>query len=649
MADSSSYKRYGIRSENPMMGLVAGQNAVNNSLNDAINSVGDLLGQQETRYKDENTINMQQYLQKKIASEGLGADPIDTIGIKKKFGNMVDMDTLGTTVANQKNILERAAVDDASKLATQALAENKDPVEARRIFEESLRGAKAKESLVSSATKAWSDSNATKIQDMATLKNRAESARTEQVLSALSNNMDQTMAIEAAVKDLPENEQAAARRKLEEQVIKASELTPQQLAEQKYLLEQNRIQGDRSIRSYEDAVGTLEAQRALLQDTGIEQGYYDQASSLKNRLGKGIVDEIGNKVTNWWEAWDPNNDTAKLREYRKSKIDDGAKSLDVDAAMSQAFSETFRDSNKFFKDLSTGELNELKARADTLITAKKNQHALDGRLTEARSALADEEARVATQHNKYGRDLLNAGIDKRLRKEGATGMKGVTDTFKSTLPNIGGTGAVRSSGGSGETGSSFSRVVNAGKGETVGETPAGATDKSGGKLTAEEELNNIKTYAKDREQIADRARAYTRESPQRLTPEPSSGDMTNPLDVQEVMRRNLLRSTDSVRAPQEKVMADAVKTAGSMIADYSPFGLGWKGIKNLSKSAQNAFTDFHNWAQDFADNRYKTPEAKKKASSEEVLQAYLEENPDFAKRMDKALAELNAEDKSSKK
>jgi len=137
MADSS-YRRYGINAGNPMMGLVAGQNAVNNSLNSALDSVGDLLQQQEARAVDTNTVNMQDYLQKKIAAQGLGAEPIDMIGIKKKFGDNINMDALKQTEQDKRNLLVKDAINSAGASALNNYSDSKDIAKAGDVFRQNL-------------------------------------------------------------------------------------------------------------------------------------------------------------------------------------------------------------------------------------------------------------------------------------------------------------------------------------------------------------------------------------------------------------------------------------------------------------------------------------------------------------------------------
>jgi len=653
MADSSSYKRYGIRSENPMMGLVAGQNAVNNSFNSALDKVGELLAEELTGAKNTNTANMQSYLQQKLGDQGLAADPVDMVNIKKKFGNLIDMDQLANTEKTKRGEMTKDAVDLAGTFGLSKFNETGNLADAGTAFREQLLKAGMGALDADEKTAAWRNANKYRDLDAKT----ALADKTNVMLSELGkvwagggddSSIDKYVNDNFDEKDRPDAKRAA--KKYYGDLSKFDEKDKSDITDL-----QTRLATASEIAQtqYDDAYNKIQGQLGALDSMSPEsQAIGDKAFNVLG--GDAAFNENGEfkeslpaaAVNSFFQLFNGNvtGKAAKkfIQDDISSMVASGIPRKTAVAISINAYNAAKPSSS------STNIGNGIDMDVYNKMSTPMKKNAIDRKKYSSQLADAGSRRSLGMASLKKQNDALLRKFKQELRKENLGQGKFDQSSYFSDKA-AGNSGGAGGSGGSGETGSSFTNTVNAGKGKNTGETPTDATDKSGGKLTAEEELNNIKTYAKDREQIADRARAYTRESPQRLTPEPSSGDMTNPLDVQEVMRRNILRSTESVRAPQEKAMVDAVKTAGNMVADYSPFGLGWKGIKNLSKSAQNAFTDFHNWAQDFADRRYKTPEAKKKASSEEVLQAYLKENPDFAKRMDDALVELNAKDKSSKK
>jgi hypothetical protein len=263
MADSS-YRRYGINAGNPMMGLVAGQNAVNNSLNSALDSVGDLLQQQEARAVDTNTVNMQDYLQKKLAVQGLGAEPIDMIGIKKKFGDNINMDALKQTEQDKRNLLVKDAINSAGASALNNYSDSKDIAKAGDVFRQNLIDAGMGSMDADEKTAAWRAANQYRDTDAKT----ELADRTNIMKSALGKSWaaggDDSSIDKYVIDNFSEKERPAAREAAKNYYQQLSQLDEQDKSD--YTDLQTRLSTAAKIAQtqYDDEIAGLEGQLSAI-------------------------------------------------------------------------------------------------------------------------------------------------------------------------------------------------------------------------------------------------------------------------------------------------------------------------------------------------------------------------------------------------
>ena len=418
-ANDVFYKKYGGFGTPDMAALTSGQAAVDNSVNGVFQGVKDLLQQTEDIYKENNTLNMQEYLKSKLRADGLGADPLDKEAIKKNFGNMIHMDQVTDTFANEKQQMETEAVDAA---AAQAFAATEDPLQVRQLFEQNLRGAGAKESLVSSATQALSDANALRFQDYELEQQQEANSRTNSLFQEITQKGREVapQAIEFMIKDLPEDKQAEERRRLYKEFDQESQLTEEQRANVQHYTELETTLQNQKIQVKQNKLAELEAQHAALQRTGIQDEAYSKASETFGLdLGMSTPQAIGDKVTNWIENFSGSSDRKVVTNLYRAELARGVDSKDAGAALVQAFSEYYPGDRLFGNDLPSETMPAFEKRVQELGDNAKNRYALTGTITKMRGDISSTELKAQEQIQRTRQLLLDAGRDTRLRVDGA--------------------------------------------------------------------------------------------------------------------------------------------------------------------------------------------------------------------------------------
>jgi len=157
------------RAMNPGQTLIRGQQAENNAMTGILDGIGDLMKTAEDKYRQENTLNLQEHFKKRLMQDGLGAAPIDEVEIKRRFGNMVNMEEVNSAFNDQQNVMKQEAIDNATTGANDLLTESNDPLASRKEFEKRMRASGATESMVTDAVQDFSDKNATRFKDAETL------------------------------------------------------------------------------------------------------------------------------------------------------------------------------------------------------------------------------------------------------------------------------------------------------------------------------------------------------------------------------------------------------------------------------------------------------------------------------------------------
>jgi len=303
------YKKFGSDKAVDFSSMIAGQKAVGDSFKEAIGGVEGLLNTVTEKHKETNTLNMQEYLQKKIRQDGLGStEPIDTIAIKRQFGDMVDMDALGETYAQEKTKLKKEAIDDAYTIGSQLYDESGgDLIKASKAFEDTLKNKyRADHDLINEGLANFRVAFETKEDDEATLKAQKLNEGSNQIYEALRAGEDPNVAITAFVNDLPKHEQAAVRKRYMDEVNVWSEIPK---------VTQNQIQNLISIRSaqaneaitlaeleYQDLV--QQSQQFKQQATKPSESSYKLASQIitdteDSPLGKSPEAVVSKQYNNW--------------------------------------------------------------------------------------------------------------------------------------------------------------------------------------------------------------------------------------------------------------------------------------------------------------------------------------------------------------
>lgn len=427
-ASTPFYDKYGGFGSPDFKSMIAGQSAVDNSVNNAFTQVKDLLRQTEDIYKENNTLNVQEYLQGKLQQEGLGAQPIDKTAIQKQFGNMINMDQVIDSFATEKQQMESDAINTAAMEASAI----KDPLQSRQAFAQSLRSAGAKEELVSKASQNFADMNALRFTDYEIDQTRQANERETNLFAEVSTKGEEIadQAIVMLTNDLPEDQREAAKQKLYTALEERRKLTDDQRNNIEYYVSLEKNIGDRRVLAAKTNLEKLENAQATLQKTGVSEEAYKLADNIvASGLGNSVHAAIGNKVNNFVERnlGGKGNDTGRVKAMYDHLINDlKVDAKDANAILALAFNEVYEGDRFFGNNISDDGLDQMDARVEELGQNMLDRYALIGEITKARSRVSETELSAENNITNLRKTLTEAGKATRLRVKGALN---IDDTY----------------------------------------------------------------------------------------------------------------------------------------------------------------------------------------------------------------------------
>ena len=427
-ASTPFYDKYGGFGSPDFKSMIAGQSAVDNSVNNAFTQVKDLLRQTEDIYKENNTLNVQEYLQGKLQQEGLGAQPIDKTAIQKQFGNMINMDQVIDSFATEKQQMESDAINTAAMEASAI----KDPLQSRQAFAQSLRSAGAKEEIVSKASQNFADMNALRFTDYEIDQTRQANERETNLFAEVSTKGKEIadQAIVMLTKDLPEDQREAAKQKLYAALDERRKLTDDQRNNIEYYVSLEKNIGDRRVLAAKTNLEKLENTQAALQKTGVSEEAYKLANNIvASGLGNSVHAAIGNKVNNFVERTfgGKGNDTGRVKAMYDHLINDlKVDAKDANAILALAFNEVYEGDRFFGNNISDAGLDDMDARVEELGQNMLDRYALIGEITKARSRVSETELSAENNITNLRKSLTEAGKATRLRVKGTLN---IDDTY----------------------------------------------------------------------------------------------------------------------------------------------------------------------------------------------------------------------------
>ena len=295
MPGESLYNKYQVRASNPG-GLQNSQTATANSLKDALAGVSSLMDIQTQRYKDTNTVNMQEYLQSTMQENGLGADPVDTIAIKKKFGNSIDMGVIDQTIGEQKEQMVSNAIDKANTFASDAFDQSQDVRASGEAYKQSLLDQNMEAAAAEELTREWRTSNQYRAEDIAIANKETLASLDGQLFAAMQNGAGEEATAELT-KDLPDNLKLSATLQLRKTFNSVSSMSDDQKVTYEGLLKR-----DEQYKSHEESIIQNEidvAQTAVDNIEIVPESAYTAIDTINSTLG-GLPDAVDTKTDNNW-------------------------------------------------------------------------------------------------------------------------------------------------------------------------------------------------------------------------------------------------------------------------------------------------------------------------------------------------------------
>lgn len=433
-ANDTFYKKYGGFATPDMAALTSGQAAVDRSVAGVFQGVKDLLTQTEDIYKENNTLNMQEYLKGKLQEDGLGAKPMDKEAIRKNFGNMINMDKLVETYAGEKQQMETDALNAASVKADQVLTETGDVLAAHQKLKDTLVSEyNAPADMVSHSLQSWSDANAVGIKDAEIQKLRDEETLYSQVRAAEAQGLDAFSALEAGLVEFPEYDKETLREKLIARLDAAGTLTQQQQATQSYFLKNQEIANAKELSDYDIQLSGLEAQYNTALQTGINSSFVDLAKKYNSTLGSSPVNAIIERLDNWAEGivgYGEGQDIKKL--YNKIKALPGMSLESADAILLQAFNANYRGDDIAFNDMDQDELDNAKLMAMKLAREELSKKEISAALSQARVGRTLVEEKGLRALNDLSYNMTRAGQREKLGAPKTPTMQAVGQQETST-------------------------------------------------------------------------------------------------------------------------------------------------------------------------------------------------------------------------
>lgn len=425
------YNKYGGHASPDFSSMIKGQEALNQSIGSAFQGVRDLLQQTENIYKENNTLNMQEYLKSKLEEEGLKAEPIDKTAIQRQFGNMINMDKLVETFGAKKKEMELRATEKAAEVAS-GIA---DPLKSRETFMQAMRDFGAPEPLVAASTQNYADANALRFTDYEITKTRERDARTASLEQEIRNigPQGEAAAIIMLTKDLPEEEQATEAMRLREHMRKRKEVTPEARETIDHYMNMEKVLGEQEVQQQEAMVAELEAQHAALQRTGIPEESYKLAEQIMSAdLGSSVHGAIRDKVVNWVEGFAKNNDGARVKNIYDTLIDNGVEAKDAAAILALTFQEVYQGDRLLGNNLRKEHIDQMIVRAEALGKNALNRYALTNQISTARANVTKTQLRVLENQERLRKQLLDGTINYNLGVEGAQNVDTIYNQAKET-------------------------------------------------------------------------------------------------------------------------------------------------------------------------------------------------------------------------
>lgn len=437
MAQNQIYQKFGGFAAPDMDALVKGQAAVGSGIKDAIGGIRKLLTEQEETYRQENTLNMQEHLRSQLQSAGLGADPIDKVAIGKQFGDKVNMAALDETYSTEMGRLKDDATNAAASIGLDTLNQSQDPLAARKAFEDSLRKAGAKESFVTTATQQWSDSQATRFEDIAVQKERQNSRDDQFLAEELAENGAESGRdiMDLIIQQYPEDQQFAQRQRLDATYQKMIELTPEQLRKKAGVLTLAKTMKDQKIlqatQRYEDKMQELAAV-----NTGIPDGAYQQVEAANTKLGASVGSNIKDRITNIFEGLSSTNDSAELIKAKNDIIARyNVPAKEADAMLAYAFGQRYGGDGWLFNDMSDTQVIDAVQDMEGMAQKYQQQAQISNEATDLKQQLAtltlQEERKIA----ELSESLHKGGQKRKIGVKDAPSIDELGQQFFSKMAN----------------------------------------------------------------------------------------------------------------------------------------------------------------------------------------------------------------------
>jgi hypothetical protein len=413
------YQKYGDGKAVDMSGLQAGLNAQKTNIKDILGNVKELMTNQEAGAIQQNTLNMQSYLKDKIKAGGLNAaltEPVDTLSIKQKFGNMIDLPAVETVANDQTNLLKKTASNTALGEGMQVLKDTGEPLEAHNAFTTKLQALGATPDMIATETPKFLANIATQEADLKTRKLEEQDARSSQLYKGIQSAGPETapIHIEAIVKTLAPKLQAKERERLAKDAdnfLSLSDADKTTIGSYKAT-----VAADSKFR-LDKLTNNLSVMENAI--TAAKQGApsataYEQVKKINSTLGGSVAGEIGKQVTNWWESLDPNDDTTRLTNFSNTQIKNGHNSEDVQAALYQAYNEINGNTGRKFQDITSAEHDKISGRAEQLLAGKQAERTLTQDWIKEKIKLAETQADETKNLLDFERSLTRAAQRRKL-------------------------------------------------------------------------------------------------------------------------------------------------------------------------------------------------------------------------------------------
>lgn len=436
------YQKYGAKSVD-FAPMIDAQKAAGQSIKEALSGVQDMMDDAEKGYIEENTLNMQSYLKDKIKAGGLGADPIDQIAIKQKFGSMINMDQLDKTISGTKKELETDAINTAGQSASQILNDTKDPIKARRKFTEIIKNLGGSNEFNASATNAWSITQATAFTDIKAEKVQRQNASLSGIMSGLTENgsEDAYARIELALKNEDPKDIPVLRKAWRDSVEDMAGVTKEQSARNLSYLNQRDKMDAIKLQELRVATSKLTSQSAALQKNYIPTAADNQLALNTIGFGQSMLTAVDEEL-----GWFNSGDVSNIKAMRTSLINQGIPDPEAERIMTHVFGLVYDGGSWHGNNLSSGDITQAKVETARLAKVYKDKASLDGQISDAANAESEFNLKSQLNRAQLQNDLTLASRDRNVmhNPEGSSGvwnkhLAGLTDDEDDGQGTTGGT------------------------------------------------------------------------------------------------------------------------------------------------------------------------------------------------------------------